>query len=77
MYEGARPERGGETHADRNAFLALYELTAAERSALAEPDFGAVLDLGGLPNLVFRYYRAHGLALDEFQDHLSSPRSRT
>ena len=42
----------------------------SERAALDEPNFHAILALGGLPNLVFRYYRAHGLPLDDFRDRL-------
>ena len=70
MYESVRPERVGDLIADKTDFLAAYDLAKAERAALTGPDFGAILGLGGLPNLVFRYYRAHGLALDDFNDHL-------
>ena len=70
MYEGVRPERVGDLIADKTDFLAAYDLAKAERTALMGPDFAAILGLGGLPNLVFRYYRAHGLALDDFNDHL-------
>jgi hypothetical protein len=71
MYEGVGPARVGDLTADKIGFLATYDLAEDERTALAEPDFGAILRLGGLPNLVFRYYRAHGLALDDFNDHLT------
>ena len=73
MYEGVRPARVGDLTANKNGFLATYNLAEDERTALSEPDFGAVLWLGGLPNLVFRYYCAHGLALDDFNDHLPHP----
>ncbi len=68
MYEGVRPERVGDLIADKTDFLAAYDLAKAERTALMGPDFAAILGLGGLPNLVFRYYRAHGLALNRARD---------
>ena len=70
MYEGTRPERVATLTDDRAAFLSRFVLSEAERAALDEPNFHAILALGGLPNLVFRYYRAHGLPLDDFRDRL-------
>ncbi|MDA0261226.1 MAG: hypothetical protein O3A21_03390 [Proteobacteria bacterium] len=64
------PAQIAELTADKYGFLERYDLSIAERNALVEPDFRTILELGGLPNLVFRYYRAHGLALDDFHDHL-------
>ena len=44
----------------------LSDLDEAERAALSAPDFGALLELGGLPNLVYRYYRLHGNGFADF-----------
>ena len=71
MYVGTRPENAEGMVAEKTAFLTDFDLTSAERTALAGPQFGMILELGGLPNLVFRYYRAHGLALDDFSGHLA------
>ena len=52
--------------ADKATFLASYELGAEERKALLGPDWGRLLELGALPNLVYRYYMLHGLAPETF-----------
>ena len=62
MYEGTRDR----SIADKSEFLAAYALDEAERRALAAPNFAAILDLGGLPNLVYRYYRLHGHGFADF-----------
>lgn len=71
MYEGTRDR----SIADKSEFLAAYALDEAERRALAGPNFAAILDLGGLPNLVYRYFRAHGLAFEEFSERLGRDRA--
>jgi len=52
--------------ADKAQFLAGYELGPEERKALLGPDWNRLLDLGVLPNLVYRYYMLHGLAPETF-----------
>ncbi len=76
MYEGTRPERIAALVNDPETFLAGFALSDTEYGALSEPNFHAILTLGGLPNLVFRYYRAHELALDDFLDRLACEGSR-
>ena len=71
MYVGARPDNAQKMITDKAAFLGVYHLTDAERTALADPDFPMILELGGLPNLVLRYYRAHGLEMAELADCLA------
>src|SRR6056297_4136532 len=61
---------------DKDRLLAGYRLTAAERRALAEPNFAALRELGALTNLVFRYYRYHGLDVTEFARRLRSEQLR-
>lgn len=56
--------------ADKDGLLAGYRLTAAEREALAEPNFSALREMGALTNLVFRYYRYHGLDVADFAARL-------
>lgn len=52
--------------ADKATFLAGYELGAEEREALLGPKWASLLELGALPNLVYRYYMLHGLAPETF-----------
>jgi len=47
-------------------FFAGYSLSAEERQALLDMDWKRLLDLGLLPNLVYRYYLLHGLAPELF-----------
>ena len=75
MYEGTRPGQAAVPRQDCARFLARFALSDAERAALEAPDFHAILALGGLPNLVFRYYRAHGLPVDGFRDRLARERA--
>ena len=56
---------------DKDSFLADYDLTEEERAALSGPNFSALLDLGGLPNLVYRYYARHGLSPKDFAQRLA------
>ena len=43
-------------------FIARYELRPEERQALLGPQWRRLIDLGVLPNLMYRYYALHGLA---------------
>lgn len=52
--------------ADKAAFLAGYQLRPEERQALLGPEWKRLLELGVLPNLVYRYYMLHGLAPESF-----------
>ena len=47
-------------------FFATYPLSAEERQALLGPQWRRLLELGVLPNLVYRYYMLHGLAPESF-----------
>jgi hypothetical protein len=47
-------------------FLASYRLDDAERQALLDRNWGRLLALGALPNLVFKYYLWHGLPPGEY-----------
>lgn len=72
MYEATVPVAAERFHSDRGAFLAGYALTADERRALTVPDFHAILAAGGLPNLVYRYFRLHGLPAGEFRPRVAA-----
>lgn len=52
--------------ADKATLLAGYELGPEERNALLGPNWSRLLELGVLPNLVYRYYMLHGLAPETF-----------
>jgi len=47
-------------------FFAAYPLSDEEREALLGPRWRRLLELGVLPNLVYRYYMLHGLAPESF-----------
>ena len=66
MYQGTRPESLDAVLTDKSGFVSGFDLDEAERHALIEPDFAAILKLGGLPNLVYRYYRLHGHGFADF-----------
>jgi len=70
LYEVGRLPDPLAAVADKDRLLAGYRLTVAERRALVEPDFAALRELGALTNLVFRYYRYHGLDVAEFAKRL-------
>ena len=74
MYEGTRSGARDRLISDKSVFLAAYALDEAERRALAAPNFAAILDRGGLPNLVYRYFRAHGFKFEDFSAHLRRDR---
>jgi hypothetical protein len=52
--------------ANKSDFFAHYSLSAEERQALLAPQWRRLLELGVLPNLVYRYYMLHGLAPETF-----------
>jgi hypothetical protein len=52
--------------ATKAEFFAGYALSAEERQALLGPQWRRLLELGVLPNLVYRYYMLHGLAPESF-----------
>ena len=58
--------------ADKEAYLTQYPLDQAAREALIGPGWRALVDLGGLPNLIFKYYMFHGHAPETFPDALES-----
>ena len=68
LYDFSRQSDAAD---DKDAFLAGYDLTDEERVALSGPNFSALLDLGGLPNLVYRYYARHGLSPKDFAQRLA------
>jgi hypothetical protein len=52
--------------ANKSDFFADYSLSVEERQALRAPQWRRLLELGVLPNLVYRYYMLHGLAPETF-----------
>ena len=66
MFDLSRRPDARALVADKATFLAGYELGAEEREALLGPQWGRLLELGALPNLVYRYYMLHGLAPETF-----------
>jgi hypothetical protein len=75
MYEGPRPENHESVLSGKSRFVSGFDLDDAERAALSGPDFGALLELGGLPNLVYRYYRLHGHGFTDFTATLARGRA--
>ena len=60
--------------ADKATFLSDYELGPEERNALLGPDWSRLLELGALPNLVYRYFIMHGLAPETFPAAIGASR---
>lgn len=75
MYQGTRPESQEAVLNDKLGFVSGFDLDEEERRALIEPDFAAILELGGLPNLVYRYYRLHGHGFADFTATLERGRA--
>ena len=50
----------------KGEFFAAYPLSDEEREALLAGAWRRLLELGVLPNLVYRYYMLHGLAPETF-----------
>ena len=53
-------------------FFANYSLRDEELQALMRPDWRALLALGVLPNLVYRFYMMHGLAPESFPSAIAT-----
>jgi hypothetical protein len=66
MFDLSRRPNARALIADKETFLAAYELRPEERQALLKPDWKRLLELDALPNLVYRYYMLHGLAPETF-----------
>lgn len=47
-------------------FFAAYPLSDEQRGALLGQEWRRLLELGVLPNLVYRFYMLHGLAPESF-----------
>ena len=65
-----------ELVADKPAFLSRYQLEPEEREALEAPDWPTLLELGALPNLIFKYYLLHGLTLDDLAGKMTADSER-
>jgi len=52
--------------ANKAEFFASYALSDEERQALLGAQWRRLLELGVLPNLVYRYYMLHGLKPESF-----------
>jgi len=61
-----RHPEGRKLVADKAAFFANYPLDDAARQALLEQDYAQLLELGLLPNLVYRLYALHGMKPESF-----------
>jgi hypothetical protein len=55
-------------------FFAAYPLKPDEREALVGGEWRRLLELGVLPNLVYRYYMLHGLAPASFPAAVAAQR---
>ena len=53
--------------ANKADFFAAYPLSAAERDALLGQQWQRLLELGVLPNLVYRFFMLHGFAPETFR----------
>ena len=61
---------------DKADFLSRYPLEPDEREALEAPDWPKLLELGALPNLIFKYYLLHGLTLDDLAGKMKANSER-
>ena len=55
-------------------FFAAYPLSAEERQAVIGQEWRRLLELGVLPNLVYRFYMLHGLAPESFPAAVAAKR---
>jgi len=74
MFDLSRQPTARALVADKEAFLAAYELRPEERTALIGPEWRRLLELGALPNLVYRYYIMHGFAPETFPAAIAASR---
>ena len=72
IFDLSRQANARALVADKEALLAGYELRPEERKALLGPEWRRLLELGALPNLVYRYYMLHGLAPETFPAALAA-----
>jgi hypothetical protein len=66
IFEMTRRPDARAVVADKANFFAAYPLGPDERQALLGPDWKRLLELGVLPNLLYRYYALHGFAPESF-----------
>lgn len=66
IFELTRRPDARNVLADKANFFAAYPLGPAERQALLGPEWKRLLELGVLPNLLYRYYALHGFAPESF-----------
>jgi Aromatic-ring-opening dioxygenase LigAB, LigA subunit len=52
--------------ADKVGFFSVYPLSSEERQAVLGAQWRRLLELGVLPNLVYRFYMLHGFAPESF-----------
>jgi len=76
IFDLVRSPDRRELVADKAAFLSRYQLEPKEREALEAPDWPTLLKLGALPNLIFKYYLLHGLALDDLAETMTADPDR-
>jgi hypothetical protein len=74
LFDLGEPSNRAAFKAGKDAYLARYPLSEAERAALAGPHWQALLDHGALPVLVFKYFMLHGLAPERFAEILELER---
>lgn len=66
IFELTRRPDARAVVADKASFFAAYSLRPEEREALLGPEWRRLLELGVLPNLLYRYYALHGFAPESF-----------
>jgi hypothetical protein len=66
-----RHPNGKQLVSDKASFFKSYDLSAEETAALLENKWGRLLELGVLPNLVYRYYSLHGLRPETFSTEVA------
>jgi hypothetical protein len=66
IFDLARHPDARKFLADKAGFLAAYQLRPEERQALLGPEWKRLLELGVLPNLLYRYYALHGMPPETF-----------
>ena len=64
----ARAPNRAELFADKASFIGRYPLQEEDQAALLAPDWRKLLELGVLPNLIYKFYMLHGLAPERFTD---------
>lgn len=66
LIDLCRNPDGRKLVASKAEFFAAYPLGPDERAALLNQDWRRLLELGVLPNLVYRYYALHGHKPESF-----------